>query len=47
MPEWKREERCLRQAPGLIAGRGVVGAPGSSRLLPIRLALPDVTRLPQ
>ena len=28
----------LRQAPGLpaTAGRGVVGAPGSSRLLPIR-----------
>jgi hypothetical protein len=39
----------LRQAPGLpaIAGRGVVGAPGSSRLLPIRPAPPDVTRLPR
>jgi hypothetical protein len=38
----------LRQAPGLpaIAGPGVVGAPGSSRLLAIRPAPPDVTRLP-
>jgi hypothetical protein len=35
----------LRQAPGLpaTADRGVVGAPGSSRLLPIRPAPPDVT----
>jgi hypothetical protein len=38
----------LRQAAGLpvIAGR-VAGAPGSSRLLPIRPAPPDVTRLPR
>jgi hypothetical protein len=46
----KREARVpLRQAPGLpaIAGRGVVGAPGSSRLLPIRPAPPDVTCLPR
>jgi hypothetical protein len=45
----EREARVTYGRPGLpsIAGRGVVGAPGSSRLLAIRPAPPDVTRLPR
>jgi hypothetical protein len=41
-----REAHVLRQALGLpvIAGRGVVGAPGSSRSLPIPPAPPELTR---
>jgi len=37
----------LRQTPGLpaLAGRGAVGAPESSRLLPIRPVLPHQVQL--